>query len=99
MTWMIAPMIALDSPEDVVTLMANRGGESYFGEPVTVLEHCLQAAFFATEEGSSKELIAAAVLHDVGHLLHQEGEEVAEHGVDTRHEELADHLLAAHLPA
>jgi phosphonate degradation associated HDIG domain protein len=88
----------LDTPEAVVRLMSNRGGESYFGEPVTVLEHCLQAAFFARRAHSSDTLVAAALLHDVGHLLHLQGEDVADHGVDTRHEELADRMLAAHLP-
>jgi phosphonate degradation associated HDIG domain protein len=90
---------ALDTPEAVVQRMISRGGESYFGEPVTVLEHCLQAAFFASESGSPDTQIIAALLHDVGHLLHQEGEDVADHGVDTRHEELANQKLAAHLPA
>ena len=90
---------ALDTPEAVVQLMVSRGGESYFGEPVTVLEHCLQAAFFASESSSQDTQIVAALLHDVGHLLHQEGEHAADLGVDTRHEELANQKLAAHLPA
>ena len=89
----------IDSPETLIGLMVNHGGESYFGEPVTVLEHCLQAAHFASEAGCSNELIVAALLHDVGHLLHHEGEDVAEHGVDTRHEDLGQQLLSEHLPA
>jgi phosphonate degradation associated HDIG domain protein len=88
-----------DSPEAVFTLMEAQGGDSYFGEPVTVLEHCLQAAFYAQQAGSSKELIAAALLHDIGHLLHHEGEDVADKGHDTRHEELGEALLAEHLSA
>ena len=92
-------MTKFDTPEEVLELLVTHGGESYFGEPVTVLKHCLEAAHFAREANSPPTLIAAALLHDVGHLLHQEGEEVAEHGVDTCHEELADQLLSAHLPA
>jgi phosphonate degradation associated HDIG domain protein len=90
---------ALDTPEAVIQLMVSRGGASYFGEPVTVLEHCLQAAYFAREAASSGTLIVASLLHDVGHLLHHEGENAAELGMDTRHEELGNRLLAAHLPA
>jgi phosphonate degradation associated HDIG domain protein len=90
--------LRLESAEDVIDTMATRGGESYFGEPVTVLEHCLQAAFFARREASPEALVIAALLHDIGHLLHHEGEDAAETGLDTRHEELADRLLAAHLP-
>jgi len=95
---MKASPISLETPEAILERMVSRGEESYFGEPVTVLEHCLQAAYFASETHSSDALIVAALLHDVGHLLHQEGEDVADHGVDTRHEELANQMLAAHLP-
>jgi len=94
-----AQVTGLETPEAVVELMTSRGGESYFGEPVTVLEHCLQGAFFARQAKSSDSLVVAALLHDVGHLLHREGEDVADHGVDTQHEELANQLLSAHLPA
>jgi phosphonate degradation associated HDIG domain protein len=90
---------SIDSPETLLELMVSHGGESYFGEPVTVLEHCLQAAHFARLAESSNELIVAALLHDIGHLLHHQGEDVAEHGLDTRHEELGQQLLAAHLPS
>jgi phosphonate degradation associated HDIG domain protein len=78
--------------------MVRLGGDSYFGEPVTVLEHCLQAAHFAREAEAATTQVVAALLHDVGHLLHGEGEAAADHGRDTRHEELADELLRAHLP-
>jgi len=88
-----------DTPEEVLELLTTQGGESYFGEPVTVLEHCLEAAHFARQANSPPTLIVAALLHDVGHLLHHESEDVAEQGIDTRHEELADQLLSAHLPA
>jgi [1-hydroxy-2-(trimethylamino)ethyl]phosphonate dioxygenase len=91
--------ISLETAESVLELMVSRGGESYFGEPVTVLEHCLQAAYFARQELSPDSLVVAALLHDVGHLLHREGEDVADHGVDTRHEELANEMLSAHLSA
>jgi predicted HD phosphohydrolase len=46
------------------------GGSAYLGEPVTVLEHCLQAAALAESEGRPVELVVAALLHDLGWLLH-----------------------------
>ena len=73
--------------DEVIRLMRQRGGEAYFGEPVSQLEHALQAAWFATQANSPPTLVAAALLHDVGHLLHDLGENVAGEGVDTRHEE------------
>jgi [1-hydroxy-2-(trimethylamino)ethyl]phosphonate dioxygenase len=88
----------ITTPESLLHLLSSQGGDSYFGEPVTVLEHCLQAAHFAREANSPETLIAAALLHDVGHLLHQSGENAADTGLDTQHEELANQLLSAHLP-
>ena len=89
----------LSSVDEAFRLLAEGGGAAYFGEPVTVLEHSLQAAWFVSREGGDPELVAAALLHDLGHLMHTEGEDVAVHGVDTRHEELAVEALSSHLPA
>jgi [1-hydroxy-2-(trimethylamino)ethyl]phosphonate dioxygenase len=75
--------------------MNKRGGEAYFGEPVSQLEHALQAAWFAQQAAGRPTLVAAALLHDVGHLLHDLPEDVADRGIDARHEEAGyDWLLA-----
>lgn len=92
-------MTPLSSVDEVFELLAAGGGAAYFGEPVTVLEHSLQAAWFIQRSGAAESLIAAALLHDLGHLLHAEGEDAAQRGLDTRHEELAVRMLAGHLPA
>ncbi len=92
-------MHSVNSDDEVFRLLASGGGAAYFGEPVTVLEHSLQAAWFVQRKGGSETLIAAALLHDLGHLLHSEGEDAATRGLDTRHEELAAEALADHLPA
>src|SRR5450432_4336007 len=86
--------------DEVIRLMRNRGGEAYFGEPVSQLDHALQAAWFATQAKSPPTLVAAALLHDIGHLLHNLGENAAVEGVDTRHEETGyGWLLARFGPA
>ncbi len=72
--------------EEVIQLMAQRGGAAYFGEPVSQLEHALQTAWLAAQSGASRELVLAALLHDVGHLLHDLPESAASDGIDTRHE-------------
>ena len=92
-------MQPLSSVDEVFELLARGGGTAYFGEPVTVLEHSLQAAWFVERGESSSALIAAALLHDLGHLLHTEGEGAATRGLDTQHEELAVAALGDHLPA
>ena len=84
----------MNNVEQILQLLERRGQSSYFGEPVSQLEHALQCAHFATEEGASNELVAAALLHDVGHLLHENGEDIGYQGVDTVHEELGRAWLA-----
>jgi len=71
---------------DIEALFARRGGEQYTGEPVTQLEHALQTAMLAEAEGADDELVTAALLHDLGHLLHDLGETPSLHGVDDVHQ-------------
>jgi|HubBroStandDraft_2_1064218.scaffolds.fasta_scaffold33714_2 phosphonate degradation associated HDIG domain protein len=92
-------MRTIDSVDTLFALLQAGGGEAYFGEPVTVLEHSLQSAWFVQRKGAEKELVAAALLHDIGHLLHDEGEDAAARGVDTRHEELGVEILQGHFSA
>lgn len=91
-------MRKIDSVDQVFVLLEAGGGEAYFGEPVTVLEHSLQSAWFVKQKGGDDSLVVAALLHDLGHLLHCEGEDVAARGIDTQHEELGAEALAGRLP-
>jgi phosphonate degradation associated HDIG domain protein len=80
--------------DTITELFTTRGHAEYHGEAVTQEEHALQAAHLAEKEGADDALVAAALLHDVGHLLHRFGEHAAEHGVDDRHEQLGRAWLA-----
>jgi len=71
---------------DIETLFARRGDEQYAGEPVTQLEHALQSAALGEAEGADDELVTAALLHDLGHLLHELGETPTLRGVDDLHQ-------------
>lgn len=74
-------------------------GHRQYGEVVTELQHALQCAYLAQRAGEPAHIVAACLLHDYGHLLHNFGEDIAEHGVDTRHEELgANHLTTVFIP-
>jgi hypothetical protein len=77
----------------VIQLFQKRGGSQYGREAVTQQEHALQAAFFAETAGVSSSLIAAALLHDVGHLLHHLDDDAPERGIDDQHEMLAAQWL------
>jgi phosphonate degradation associated HDIG domain protein len=72
--------------DDIETLFARRGDEQYTGEPVTQLEHALQCALLAEQEGADDELVTAALLHDLGHLLHDLGASPTLQGVDDLHQ-------------
>jgi [1-hydroxy-2-(trimethylamino)ethyl]phosphonate dioxygenase len=85
--------------DEILQIFENRGDEAYFGEPVSQKEHALQSAHQAEEEGATQSLIVAALLHDIGHLLHGEGEDIADRGVDARHEDAGEAWLARHFPA
>jgi phosphonate degradation associated HDIG domain protein len=76
-------MPPLDSLEALERLYAERGGDRY-GEGVTQIEHALQCATLAETSGAAPSLIAAALLHDVGHLL--QGEASGLGSQDLRHE-------------
>ena len=72
--------------DEIGQLFAQRGGEQYAGEPVTQLDHALQTALLAQEDGADDELVTAALLHDLGHLLHDLGATPTLQGVDDVHQ-------------
>ena len=62
-------MSLIMSPVDAIAeLFASEGAADYLGEPVTVAAHLLQAGARAEADGAPPALVAAALLHDVGHL-------------------------------
>ena len=76
----------------------EHGDATYIGEPVSQTEHMLQTAHFAEIDGAGATLVAAALLHDFGHLIHDLPEDSAEHGIDTQHEELGYRFLERYFP-
>ena len=79
------------TPHQIVQMIFdvyNKVGHRQYGESVTELQHALQTATFAMHFNSSDAIVVASLLHDYGHLQHDEGEDVASHGVDMRHEDL-----------
>lgn len=71
---------------DIAQLFAERGHAQYAGEPVTQLEHALQTAARGEAEGASDALVTAALLHDLGHLLHDFGATPTLQGLDDVHQ-------------
>ena len=55
--------------DDIEHLLSTRGFHQYGREAVSQLEHALQCAQLAEQAGETPATIAAALLHDLGHLL------------------------------
>jgi [1-hydroxy-2-(trimethylamino)ethyl]phosphonate dioxygenase len=79
---------------EILAIYQRRGSDAYFGENVSTVEHSLQAAYFAQLAGAPPGLILAALLHDIGHLVDEVPNDIAEWTVDARHEELGSRWLA-----
>ena len=85
----------MDALVAIHTAFERRGKEGY-GEGVSQLDHALQCGAFAERDGASKALVAASFLHDIGHMLHDLPETVAEQGIDTQHESVGSAWLSQH---
>ncbi|HET9047244.1 MAG TPA: HD domain-containing protein [Casimicrobiaceae bacterium] len=83
------------SLSDICVLFARKGGREYDGEGVSQLEHALQTAAQAEAAGSPNALVAAALLHDLGHMLNDQGETPTLRGVDDLHQFAALPFLRA----
>jgi gamma-butyrobetaine dioxygenase len=80
--------------DEVFAVFSTKGQSSYFGEPVSQLEHALQAAHFARQENAPDHLVVAALVHDIGHLVADTQENIADLGVDAKHEDIGEYWLS-----
>ncbi len=83
----------------IADIFERRGAESYLGEDVTMSEHMLQAAHCAQQAGANEDMVAAALLHDIGHYTGEFPEDTLEKGQDNYHDETGAKILDAFFPA
>jgi len=55
--------------DQITDLFDQQGAVQYGSEAVTQQQHAQQCAHLAEQAGAGPELVAAALLHDLGHLL------------------------------
>jgi phosphonate degradation associated HDIG domain protein len=87
--------MARDAVAELAELLEGKGSRRYGLSDVNQLQHALQAALLAEQSGCEAALVTAALLHDIGHMVHNLGGNPAESGVDDRHEQLGCAYLAA----
>jgi [1-hydroxy-2-(trimethylamino)ethyl]phosphonate dioxygenase len=88
-----------DAVAMIAGLIEGKGVRAYGLSLVNQRAHALQAAQLAEQSHASSALITAALLHDIGHMVHDLGEDPASEGIDDRHEELGWAFLAQYFDA
>lgn len=84
---------------DEVLALYERWGAALYDEELRQLDHALQTAALARAAGADDALVAAALLHDVGHLLDlADGDGTRDRTVDLRHEARGAAYLAGLFP-
>ena len=88
--------------DEITEFFNARGTVQYGAQAVSQQQHALQCAYLAEQAGGSPELVAAALLHDLGHLLPKVVSRTAEVevgvGVDDLHQFLAIPFLRGTFP-
>lgn len=82
----------------IADIFRRRGADAYLGEAVTMDQHMLQAAWCAEQEGGTSAMIAAALLHDLGHFTSEIPEDRLMKGTDNFHQDAGANFLAAFFP-
>jgi phosphonate degradation associated HDIG domain protein len=81
---------------DIARRLDIHGQHQYGLSDINQIQHALQAARLAEEAGDPPALIAAALLHDIGHMVHDLGENPAAEGIDDQHEDVGNAFLKDH---
>lgn len=84
---------------EIQRLLEQKASGRYGLTLINQQQHALQAAWLAEREARGDALVVAALLHDVGHMVHDLGDNPADAGIDDRHEELGHAWLEQHFGA
>ncbi len=84
----------MQSIDHLQKILDDVGNRRYGMEAVNQLQHALQCAQQAEDSSASPDLIAAALLHDIGHLVDNKHDGAAEAGIDRKHEQIGAAYLS-----
>ena len=65
----------------------------YIGENVTIAEHMIQSAMIAEKSKSKDNLICSCLLHDYGHFIVDDPDELVRNSKDGKHEDIGYEYL------
>ena len=65
----------------------------YIGEKITMSEHMIQSAMLAEEAKSNGDLICSCLLHDYGHFIIKDPDELVKNDKDGEHENIGYEYL------
>ena len=65
----------------------------YIGEKITISEHMIQSAMIAEKAKSPKDLVCSCLLHDYGHFILEDPDELVKKKVDGKHEDIGYEYL------
>jgi len=82
----------------ISNLFKEKGETEYYGEKVSISDHVLQAAYWAEKRNLEKSLIVGGLLHDIGHLISESGEDYLDKGNDNSHELIGFKYLSQFMP-
>jgi phosphonate degradation associated HDIG domain protein len=80
---------------ELLEIFVGRATRRYGLSGVNQLQHALQCAALAEADGAPPATVLAALLHDVGHMIHALGENPADRGIDDVHEQIGADWLAS----
>ena len=78
--------IAQSAVDAILEVFRAEGERTYGGERLSQTAHALQCAWLAERAGAGSTLIAAALLHDIGHLVNADDRAAKHRGEDAFHE-------------
>ena len=84
--------------DQIINIFHTNGEEEYLGESVSIGEHMLQAAYFASQAGGDDDAVIGALIHDVGHFTSELGVFAMGDVADRLHENAGAILIEGVLP-
>ena len=82
----------MDIIEKIITNFKNNKS-LYIGEKITIAEHMIQSAMMAEKSKSKNNLVCSCLLHDYGHFILDDPDELVKKNQDGKHEDIGYECL------